>query len=90
MLATPWFLATQCACGFEELADEQVVDHLLAVLEPADAIGTDGKIHEEMANLVCSCGIASISGDGMDAHFLVAYTPADSVGNDGRTHEALA
>lgn len=83
-------LATRCACGFEELADEQVIDHLLAVLEPADAIGTDGNTHEEMADRACSCGFAAISRGEMDAHFLAAYTPADSVGNDGRTHQALA
>jgi hypothetical protein len=65
VLATPWFLATQCACGFEALADEQVIDHVLAVFEYADAVGTDGKTHEEMAKGACSCGFSvSIHGAG--------------------------
>jgi triosephosphate isomerase len=89
MLATPWFLATQCACGFEALADEQVIDHILAIFEPPGAIGTDGKMHEEMVSRVCSCGIASISGDEMGAHFLAVFIPAHSVGRDGRRHEPV-
>lgn len=82
-------LAIRCACGFEELADEQVIDHLLAVFEPADAIGTGGEIHEEMAGRACSCGFLALSGDEMDAHFLAAFTPVGKVGRDGRAHEPL-
>jgi hypothetical protein len=80
-------LATRCPCGFEELADEQLIDHLLVMFEPADAIGTDGKAHEEMATRACSCGFSAISAQEMDKHFLVAFTPAGSVGSDGRTHQ---
>jgi hypothetical protein len=90
MLATSPFLATRCACGFKELADEQVIDHLFAAFEPADFVGTDGNIHEEMAVRVCSCGFSAISGAEMDAHFLAAFTPAGQVGRDGHTHEPLA
>jgi hypothetical protein len=92
MLAMPWllatgFLATRCACGFEQLADEQLIDHILAAFEPADAVGTDGKVHEEMAGQTCSCGFSAVSGDEMEAHFLAVFTPAGSVGRDGRAHE---
>ena len=90
MLAAPWLLATQCACGFAELADEQVIDHVLAAFESADAVGADSKIHEEMAARACSCGFSAISCAEMDAHFLAAFTPAGHVGRDGRTHEPLA
>jgi hypothetical protein len=82
-------LAMRCACGFEELGDEQVIDHLLAVFEPPDATGTDDRIHEEMAGRTCSCGFSAISGDEMGAHFLAAFTPAGKVGRDGRAHEVL-
>jgi hypothetical protein len=82
-------LARRCACGFEELADEQVVDHFLATFEPADAIGIDGNVHEEITGRACSCGFTAISGDEMDAHFLALFTPVDSVGHDGRAHEPL-
>ena len=83
-------LATRCACGFEALADEQIIDHLLAVFEPADAVGYDGKAHEEMAGRVCSCGTSFLSGNAMDVHFFVAFAPADLVGGDGRAHEPVA
>jgi hypothetical protein len=89
VLATQWFLATRCACGFGALADEQVIDHILAVFESAGAIGTDGKMHEEMPGGVCTCGISSISGYEMDAHFLAVFIPAHSVGRDGRRHQPV-
>jgi hypothetical protein len=90
VLATPWFLATRCACGFEALADEQVIDHVLAVFESADAVGADGKPHEEMKERACSCGFSAISSGEMDAHFLAAFTPVGQAGRDGRTHEPLS
>ncbi len=83
-------LARRCACGFEELKDEQVIDHLLAVFEPPDSTGADGLVHLEMALKACSCGLSFTSGGEMDRHFLAVFTPADSAGSDGRQHEALA
>jgi hypothetical protein len=82
-------LATRCECGFERLEDEEVIDHLLAVFEPEDATGTDGKVHMEMADLVCSCGFQTFHGDDLDYHFLVVFTPSDQVGHDGRRHEPV-
>jgi hypothetical protein len=82
-------LATRCACGFKELADEQVIDHLLAAFEPTGAVGADGKVHEEIAGLACSCGFSGISGEELDAHFLAAFTPVGKVGRDGRRHEPV-
>jgi hypothetical protein len=83
-------LATRCACGFERLEDEEVIDHLLAVFEPEDTTGTDGLVHMEMAHLVCSCGFQTVHGDDLDYHFLVVFTPSDQVGSDGRRHEPVA
>jgi hypothetical protein len=82
-------LATRCACGFRELRDEQVIDHLLAVFESADAIGADGKNHEEMASLACSCGFPAVSGEEMDRHFLAVFAPSGRLGRDGRRHEPI-
>lgn len=81
-------LATRCVCGFERLADEEVIDHLLAAFEPTDAIGNDGQAHEEMTGHACSCGFQAILGEELDTHFLAAFTAADAVGSDGRRHEA--
>jgi len=81
-------LATRCACGFERLADEEVIDHLLAVFEPPNATGSDGRTHQEMALRACACGFLAASGDELDAHFLAVFTAADAVGNDGSRHEA--
>jgi hypothetical protein len=82
-------LATRCACGFERLQDEEVIDHLLAVFEPEDSTGTDGVVHLEMAKRICSCGFQAASRDDLDVHFLGVFTPANQVGADGRRHEPV-
>ncbi len=83
-------LAMRCACGFERLEDEQLIDHLLAVFEPDDSTGTDGLVHLEMAKRACSCGFRAASSDELDSHFLSAFTSADRLGRDGRKHEPVA
>jgi hypothetical protein len=82
-------LATRCACGFERLEDEEVIDHLLLVFDPEDSTGTDDRVHLEMAKLTCSCGFQTVHGDDLDYHFLVVFTPSDQVGRDGRRHEPI-
>ena len=79
--------ATRCACGFECLEDEKVIDHLLAVFEPADHRGGDGRQHEEWQDRTCSCGFTAVLAEELDEHFLKLFTPAGSVGRDGRKHE---
>jgi hypothetical protein len=81
--------AVQCACGFAELADEEITDHLELVFEPDDLRGNDGRVHEETTSLTCSCGLAATTTEGLDAHFLAVFKPADAVGSDGKRHEAL-
>ncbi|HEY6788240.1 MAG TPA: hypothetical protein VI365_13120 [Trebonia sp.] len=83
-------LATRCACGFERLDDEGVIDHLLAVFGPKDARGNDGQVHEEMAVLACSCGFRAALAEEMDSHFLAVFTPVGPVGRDGEKHEPIA
>jgi hypothetical protein len=75
-----------CSCGFTELGDEQVIDHLLRIFEPDDRRGKDGLVHEETRRLVCSCGFDSATTHELDAHFLVVFTPADGIGRDGASH----
>jgi hypothetical protein len=81
-------LATRCSCGFERLEDEEVSDHLLAVFEPDDSIGTDGLVHQEEALRHCSCGFSAATGGELDAHFLAVFTRPDAIGLDGNKHEA--
>jgi hypothetical protein len=81
-------LATRCECGFEALEDEQVIDHLLAVFQPDDALGTDGKIHEEIINKTCSCGFSATTNEELDSHYLAVFTPASSIARDGTKHES--
>jgi hypothetical protein len=81
--------ATTCECGFTELADETLTDHLLVAFEPPDLTGTDGRVHEEHGGLACSCGLAAGSIAVLDSHFLSVFAPADSIGRDGRRHEAV-
>ena len=80
-------ISARCTCGFTELADEEMTDHLLLVFEPADHIGNDGLVHEERERLTCACGLAAITSEEFDAHILKAFTPSDAIGNDGRRHE---
>jgi len=78
-----------CACGFTELADEEITDHLGLVFEPDDLAGNDGQVHQETSSLTCSCGLIAITTGELDIHFLAVFTPADAVGRDGRKHEAV-
>jgi hypothetical protein len=76
-----------CSCGFTELADERLIDHLLHMFIPDDGQGNDGVIHEEGALLACRCGLAMETADDLDDHFLEVFTPADGIGRDGKIHE---
>jgi hypothetical protein len=76
----------QCRCGFSELADETLTDHLLRVFTPDDMRGNDGQVHEEGAALACLCGFAASTADELDEHFGIVFTPDDAIGSDGRKH----
>jgi hypothetical protein len=78
--------ATRCTCGFTELADEELTDHLLAVFEPADHMGNDGQAHEERAHLTCACGLTASTPGEFDAHILKVFAPSDAIGSDGLGH----
>ena len=78
----------QCSCGFRELGDEEIIDHLLNVFEPEDHRGTDSLVHEERDRLVCACGFVAITTEELDSHFLKVFRPDDASGRDGQKHEA--
>ena len=78
--------ATKCSCGFTELGDEGIIDHLHSIFEPADLKGNDGQVHQETDHLVCSCGLSAATSEDLDNHFLEVFTPADAVGRDGKKH----
>ena len=80
-------MPVRCTCGFTELADEEISDHLLLVFEPDDHIGNDGLAHEEREHLTCACGFTAITSEEFDGHVLKAFTPDDATGTDGRKHE---
>jgi anti-sigma regulatory factor (Ser/Thr protein kinase) len=80
-------IAARCSCGFRELADEEVIDHLELVFVPDDLTGNDGQAHEEYERLTCACGLSAITSEELDEHFLKVFTPYDAVGRDGRRHE---
>jgi hypothetical protein len=78
--------AARCSCGFTEMRDEEIGDHLLEVFEPDDLRGGDGLVHEEYDVLACACGQSFAAPGEFDVHLLTAFTPADGVGRDGRRH----
>lgn len=80
--------ATKCSCGFAELPDERLIDHLLEVFEPGDSIGSDGEVHGESSLLRCCCGTVSTTTETLDEHLLKIFTPDDAIGRDGQKHVA--
>jgi hypothetical protein len=78
-----------CSCGFEELPDEGLTDHLHNVFDPDDPMGNDGLVHEERERMVCACGLSAVTPEQLDAHLLDVFTPGDAVGRDGRRHVAM-
>jgi hypothetical protein len=81
-------IVLQCSCGFKELDDEEIIDHLELVFEAEDSRGKDGLVHEERDLLTCFCGFAAITSEELDTHFLAVFTPNDAIGSDGERHEA--
>jgi hypothetical protein len=82
-----YMTTAQCSCGFRELGDEEIIDHLLLVFEPEDHRGNDGLVHEERDRLTCACGFVAITAEELDSHFMKAFTPDDAIGRDGKKHE---
>jgi hypothetical protein len=74
----------QCACGFRELADEMVLDHLHRVFEAGDGKGNDGLVYEEGDRQACLCGYAADTTDDLDQHLLKSFAPRDGLGRDGQ------
>ncbi len=81
-------MAARCACGFTELPDENILDHLAVVFTPDDCVGNDGKVHEELPGHACACGFVGITPEELEGHLMEAFTPADGTGLDGREHGA--
>lgn len=80
-------VGAMCSCGFTEVADEAMTDHLLAAFTPGDSRGRDGNVHEEWrAPLSCSCGVATTTPARLDTHFLAMFTPDNAIGRDGKQH----
>jgi len=82
-------IAAQCGCGFTELADEEIIDHLHLAFEQGDLKGNDGLTHEERDRLTCACGFSAITSEEMNTHLLKVFTPGDAIGRDGRRHEPV-
>ena len=75
-----------CLCGFAELDDEMLADHLAVVFMPDDSVGIDGDMHDELSGRACACGFSAGSAEALEGHLLAAFTPGDGIGLDGRKH----
>jgi hypothetical protein len=75
---------TECPCGFTELEDETLVDHLNEVFESDDMIGNDGLAHGESEIRTCLCGFVATVLDELDEHLLSVFTPENATGRDGK------
>jgi hypothetical protein len=80
-----------CSCGFAiDLADE-FADHMHQVFARDNDMGTDGRIHHELADedstrLACACGFATGDRADFDDHLLIVFITSDGIGNDGVKH----
>ncbi len=81
-------VAARCACGFTELDDESIADHLALVFTPDDSMGNTGRVHEELSGPACACGFSGSTPKELEGHLTEAFTPADGIGLDGREHGA--
>jgi hypothetical protein len=78
---------SRCSCGFTELDDETMTDHLLGAFIPEDGIAGDGVLHEEgRSPHACLCGLAAATSEQLDQHYLAVFTPEDRTGLDGKVH----
>jgi hypothetical protein len=77
-----------CLCGFAELDDETLPDHLTVVFTPDDCAGNDGMVHDELPGHACACGFPGSSASDLGGHLMAAFTPAGGIGLDGRRHGA--
>jgi hypothetical protein len=80
-----------CACGFAIDLSEEFGDHLHQVFARDDDIGTDGRVHCELANAdaakyVCACGFATTDRAEFDDHLLIVFITPDGIGTDGERH----
>jgi hypothetical protein len=80
--------AARCLCGFTELDDETLADHLALVFTPDDSVGNDGNVHDELSGRACACGFAGVTSEELEGHLMEAFTPADGIGLDGKRHGA--
>ncbi len=80
-----------CTCGFAiDLADE-FGDHMHQVFTRDDDMGTDGRIHHELADasptkLACACDFATPDMTEFDDHLLIVFITPDGIGTDGEKH----
>ena len=80
-----------CSCGFAIDRAEEFGDHMHQVFARDDDIGTDGRIHRELADagpakLVCACGFAATDTAEFDDHLLIVFITQDGIGADGGKH----
>ena len=82
--------AARCTCGYEAVDADDLGDHFLEVLTPADDRDTKGIVHAEAAGpeptRACLCGFAAAGITELDAHFIAVFTPASRNGPDGVRH----
>jgi hypothetical protein len=91
----------RCSCGFAIDDPGEFGDHYRLAFAPDDDIGTDGRVHAELADdharatgrypdavprHVCVCGFAADDTPQFDDHLLIAFITPDGTGIDGCRH----
>ena len=85
----------RCSCGYTAEDADDFRDHLLEVFTRKDAIGADGRAHDEIAagppgqrtrTLRCFCSYATREGPEFDDHVLAMFLTPDRIGIDESRH----
>ncbi len=80
-----------CACGFAIDEPDEYGDHLEAAFARLDDIGTDGRVHLELARTgpgrrTCACGFVADDAAEFNDHILMVFVTPDGIDNDGERH----
>ena len=83
-----------CSCGFASDDADEFGDHARLVFARDDDIGTDGRVHVDLADPrvpgtpkhVCACGLRTDDTAEFDDHLLMTFIPPDNIGTDGDRH----
>jgi hypothetical protein len=87
-----------CACGYQAITADELLEHIGEMVIPLDDIAPDGRPHAEAARdergalgsdpagSRCVCGFVTDTTTALDHHLLSAFAEPDTLSPHGHTH----